>query len=57
MPHKSSNTVQVGDLITAAFDAAAQVGGDSREQTRLATEAVTHLLRRARTTGVNRSMH
>lgn len=57
MPTKPSHTVQVGDLITAAFDAAAQIGGDSREQARLATEAITHLLRRARTTGVNRSVH
>lgn len=57
MPTKPSTTVQLGDLITAAFDAAAQVGSDSREQTRLATEAVTHLLRRARITAAHRSIH
>ena len=51
---KSLHPVQLGDLVTAAFDAAAQVGGDSQETTRLATQAVTHLLRRARTTSTHR---
>lgn len=55
MPTKPSTTVQVGDLVTAAFDAAAQMGGDSRETARLATEAITHLLRRARISALHRA--
>ena len=51
---KSHHTLQLGDLVTAAFDAAAQAGGDPQETTRLATQAITHLLRRARTSGSHR---
>lgn len=54
MNRKRSATLQVGDLITAAYDAAAQVGGDSREVSRLANQAVAHLLSHAR---LNRSHH
>jgi hypothetical protein len=53
---KSISTVQVGDLVTAAFDAAAQHAGDAREQSRLATQAITHLLRRARITAAHRAL-
>ncbi|HVV82286.1 MAG TPA: hypothetical protein VHE35_04375 [Kofleriaceae bacterium] len=49
--------VQVGDLVTAAFDAAAKLGRDARETSRLATEAVAHLLRHARTAGSHRTVH
>lgn len=52
--HAKTSTIALGDLVTAAFDAAAQVGGDQHEQSRLATRAITHLLRRARTTGPHR---
>ncbi len=51
---KSLHPVQLGDLVTAAFDAAAQVAGDPPETPRLATPAVTHLLRRARTPPTHR---
>lgn len=56
MPSKTS-TIALGDLVTAAFDAAAQIGSDPQEQHRLATRAVTHLLRRARITAAHRSIH
>jgi hypothetical protein len=42
------HTVQLGALVVAAFDSAAQHSTDPREVSRLATEAVIHLLRRAR---------
>jgi hypothetical protein len=42
-------TVQLGDLVVAAFDTAAEYSPDPREVTRLATGAVVHMLRRART--------
>jgi len=41
-------TVQLGDLIAAAFDLAALESVDPREVSRRATLVVTHLLRRAR---------
>jgi hypothetical protein len=44
------NTVELGELVVAAFDSAAQYSTDPREVTRLATEVVAHLLRRARET-------
>ncbi len=50
-------TMQLGDLVTAAFDAASQLGGDPQETTRLATRAVTHLLRRARSSSAHRALH
>jgi hypothetical protein len=44
------NTVQLGELVVAAFDIAAQHTTDPREASRLATEVVVNLLRRARGT-------
>jgi hypothetical protein len=43
-------SVQLGELVAAAFDDAAQYSSDPREVSRLATETVAHLLRRARDT-------
>jgi hypothetical protein len=43
-------TVQLGELVVAAFDKAAQRSGDPREISRLATGAVMRILRRARKT-------
>lgn len=40
------NTVQLGDLVVAVFDDAAQYSTDPREVSRLATQVVLHLLRR-----------
>ena len=40
-------TVQLGELIVAVFDIAAQHSTDPREVSRLATEAVGNMLRRA----------
>jgi hypothetical protein len=37
----------VGDLVVAAFDVAALYSTDEREVSRLATDAVTHMLERA----------
>lgn len=41
-------TAQLGELVVAAFDKAAQYSTDPREVARLATRAVMHMLRRAR---------
>lgn len=41
-------TAQLGELVVAAFDAAAQYSTDPPEVSRLATRVVTHVLRRAR---------
>ena len=43
-------TVQLGDLVVATFDEAAQYSTYPREVSRLATKAVMHMLRRARKT-------
>jgi hypothetical protein len=43
-------TVQLGELVVAAFDWAAQCSSDPREVPLLATKAVGYLLRRARKT-------
>lgn len=43
-------TVQIGDLIVAAFDVAAKYSTDSREISRLATRAVIRMLRNPRKT-------
>jgi hypothetical protein len=40
----------LGELVVAAFDAAAQVSADPQVVSRLATSAVEHVLRRARRT-------
>jgi hypothetical protein len=43
-------TAKLGELVAAAFDRAAQYSSDPREVSHLATEAVLHMLRRARKT-------
>ena len=43
-------TTLVGELVVAAFDKAAQYTTDPEEVARLATRAVTHMLRSARRT-------
>jgi hypothetical protein len=43
-------TAQLGQLVVAVFDEAAQYSSDPREVSRLATEAVMHILRRPRKT-------
>jgi hypothetical protein len=41
-------TAEVGELVVAAYDAAAQIGNDARDISRLATTAVRQILKRAR---------
>lgn len=41
------NTVQLGELVAAAFDNVAQYSTDPREVSRLGTELVVHILRHA----------
>jgi hypothetical protein len=48
MRANASKTVQLGELIVAAFDMAAQHSTDSREVSRLATRTVGRMLQRAR---------
>ena len=48
MKMKTDKTAQLGDLIADAFDEAARHSTDPREVSRLATEAVMLLARRAR---------
>ncbi|MHB8877842.1 MAG: hypothetical protein ACYC8T_29465 [Myxococcaceae bacterium] len=43
----SRKTAQLGELVAAAFDSAAPYSSDPRELSRLATQAVTGMLRRA----------
>jgi hypothetical protein len=43
-------TAPLGELIAAAFDEAARHSADPKEVARLATQAVSHMLRRARRT-------
>jgi hypothetical protein len=47
MKMRVTQTVPLGDLVVAVFDAAAQHSSDSAEVSRLATRAVAHLLRDA----------
>jgi hypothetical protein len=47
-------TAQLGDLVTAVFDGAAQYSADPREVSRLATQAVALMLRRARKSAISR---
>lgn len=44
-------TPQLGDLVVAAFDAAAHLSADPREVSRLATLVVKHLLDRGHRVG------
>ena len=45
---RTQKTARLGDLIAAAFDEAARYTTDPREVSRLATQAVRHLVRHAR---------
>ena len=45
---KSTTDTTIGDLVTAAFDEAAHYTTDLRKVSQVATQAVTRLLRRAR---------
>jgi hypothetical protein len=45
MHTNAHETAQLGELVVAAFDEAAQYSSDPREVSRLATRAVMHLLR------------
>ena len=47
MRTNAHETAQLGQLVVAAFDEAAQYSSDPLEVSRLATRAVMHLLRRA----------
>ena len=44
---RTYGTARLGELVAAAFDEAARYSADPREVSRLATQAVRHLLRRA----------
>ncbi len=46
-------TAQFGELVVAAFDGAADYSTDPREVSRLATQAVAHILRHARSTSIS----
>jgi hypothetical protein len=46
-------TAQLGELVAAVFDRAARYSTDPREVSRLATQAVAHILRRARRTSIS----
>jgi len=48
-------TVQLGELVLEAFDNAARYSADPQEVSRLATQAVVHMLRRARRTSISAS--
>ena len=50
MKTRAQRTVQLGELVVAAFDSAASYGADPREVSRLATCAVMAMLRHARMT-------
>jgi hypothetical protein len=44
MKNQNRKTAQLGELILAVFDNAAQYSADPREISRLATQAVSHML-------------
>ena len=48
-------TMQLGDLVAAAFDEAAYYSSDARVVSRLAAGAVMHVLGRARRASISRS--
>ncbi len=50
-----SQTMQLGDLIAAAFDEAGLFSNDPREVSQLAAGAVMHALQRARWPSMSRS--
>jgi hypothetical protein len=47
MKQPTRSVVQIGDLVAAVFDSAAQYSVDPRVVSRLATRALGHLLRQA----------
>jgi hypothetical protein len=47
MKRTKRTSARLGELIAAAFDAAASFSSDPREVSRLAVQAVRHLMRRA----------
>jgi hypothetical protein len=47
MRARYQKTAQLGDLVVAVFDEAARYSTDPRDVSRLATQAVGHMLRRA----------
>ncbi len=48
MKARIPKTAQLGELVVAVFDEAAQYGTDAEEVSRMATRTVLHMLRRAR---------
>jgi hypothetical protein len=50
MKKRVAKTMNVGDLVVAAFDAAAHYSRDARQVSRLATQAVVDVLRHAQRT-------
>ncbi|WP_437622985.1 hypothetical protein [Sorangium sp. So ce1151] len=48
MTTNTHTTAQLGDLVAAAFDQAAHYSTDPSEVSRLATQAVMHVVRRMR---------
>jgi hypothetical protein len=48
MKAQAHETAQLGELVAIAFDNAARYSSDAREVSRLATQAVTRMLRHAR---------
>jgi hypothetical protein len=55
MKTQANRTAQFGELVVAAFDGAADYSTDPLEVSRLATEAVAHILRFARRASISRS--
>lgn len=47
-------TAELGELVVAAFDKAAQYSTDPRQVSRMATRAVVHMLRNVRRTSPRR---
>ena len=47
MGRRTHGTAPLGDLVAAAFDEAARYSADPREVSRLATQAVRRMVRRA----------
>jgi hypothetical protein len=53
MSSQENRTAQFGELVVAAFDGAADYSTDPLEVSRLATEAVAHILRRTRSASIS----
>jgi hypothetical protein len=54
MSARIHKTAQLGELVVAVFDEAAQYGTDPEEVSRIPTRAVMHILRRPRGQHVHR---